>query len=1127
MDFFIKGRLFLHRNKAFYFALHFVCLLFLSNNVTAQAYLETFGQNRIQHRTFDWRFFDTEHFKVYHYDAAGRQLARYVAEQAEKDIRVVERKMGGKFPHRFNIILYNSYDDYKQNNIGRPASSQVQDVPAGKVGLVGDKLVVYYTGVHTDVHRQLRAGMSRVVMEQMLFGESIKEMVKNAVSMDLPTWLTSGFIAYLVDGWDTESETEWKNYLEANPKKGFFELSEEKPEIAGKAFWKFVSYNYGEQNIKNLLYTMQMKSNLKNGLRMTLGMDIKHTYDSVIKFYNKVYKEDALVQEIPDSTNDILNIKLPDNKTIIRNIMVSPRGHDVAYVTWLNGEYKVIIQHATGDKTKNEIVAGGMRDYNYPPDPDYPILAWNNTGFKLAIIYKRNHKNQTRLKIYDGLKSQMSEYVIPPNRFDRVLGMTFMEDDQMLILSAIKKSQTDLYQFRIKGSRLTQITNDTWDDVQPCYISGGARRGIVFLSNRPEPNLKVQAQVNELPTGPMNAYFYDTKTKSPVLLQLSNIKTGNISQPIQYGDENFAYLYDTSGITNQYVVLFGRTTKNMDSAYALPVTNYTNSILYHRYNAPKRQASEVVQIGNQYKVYFHPLTIPDKNAEAKELKPTTLSGSNNIGASPMIENTIYQEPPASSSINDNAQNFGNFKLQTGNVFQTEFADEQAKETTLPDTSAIVKEEDTISKVPELSTLTDEDSIRVDSTYVKLRSQHYRYSFKPDFVSFKLDNSILFTKYQPIDQSYSMPPLGAMLTLSLNDLMENIRITGGLRLPINFTGMNYFLQYENVTHRLDWSILLLRTENYQKVSVAYVDTNNNVLYANPDQVRKTTSNMIQGTVSYPFDRVRSVRMHFGIRQDIVTYKAQDPYALVAANVPKKYWALSRVEYIHDNTKNPAINIFNGIRLKVFGEYFYELSKPNGGLYNLGTDIRYYKPIYKNIIFATRFAYAHSGGNKKINYVMGGVDNWLFSKQSAYGPTPSENFGFQALATNLRGYKQNARSGNTYGLINAEIRAPIFTSFLKRPIQNALLKNLQLIGFIDVGNAWNGWLPDDEKNPRLYTFQGSSAPVTVSLTPPNTGLALGYGAGLRTMIFGYFMRLDAAWNIDGSPKPIWYFSLGTDF
>src|SRR5690606_29901101 len=108
-------------------------------------------------------------------------LARFIAEQAEQDIAVVEQKLGGQFPKRFKIILYNSYDEYRQTNVGRKNDSQLQDVPAGTVDLAGDRLVVYFTGVHTDLRRQLRSGMSRVIMQRMLFGENFREMVKNAV----------------------------------------------------------------------------------------------------------------------------------------------------------------------------------------------------------------------------------------------------------------------------------------------------------------------------------------------------------------------------------------------------------------------------------------------------------------------------------------------------------------------------------------------------------------------------------------------------------------------------------------------------------------------------------------------------------------------------------------------------------------------------------------------------------------------------------------------------------------------------------------------------------------------------------------------------------------------------------
>ena len=1094
-------------------------LLAPAPKVEAQTYLETFGQNRVQTRKYDWRFFDTEHFRIYHYDAAGRQLARYVAEQAEKDIRVVEQKMGGKFPHRFNIILYNNYDEYRQTNIGRKYDSQLQDIPAGTVDIVGDRLVVYFTGVHTDVRRQLRAGMSRVVMERLLFGDSFREVVKNAVLLNLPSWTTNGFIAYLVDGWDATSETNWKNLLQAHTDWGFYELAEKEPELAGKAFWKYISEKYGEGNIKNLLYAMQLKSSLNQGIKLTLGQSVKQTYDSVIQFYNKVYAGDALAQEHPDSNNNkpILEIDVPKDNSEIRNIRVSPRGFDVAYVKWKEGEFQVIIQRTKDEQTKSVIVSGGAKDYNETPDPDYPLLAWSNNGYKLAILYKRGR--QTRLRIYNSLKARLEDHVVPSNRFDRVQGMSFMEEDDKLVFSALKKSQTDLYQFTIRGSRITPITKDAWDEIQPWFVSGGSRRGILFLSNRPLPNLNVPIKVNELPTGPMNLFFYDTKTKRPELLQASNITKGTVSQPIQFGSDNFAFLHDDNGVINKYVVLFGRDRNNMDSAYAVPVTNYSQSIISHQYNPASNQVADVIQVGDKYKIYYKPLEIPDENTPLKQLVPTSLSVTNNVNIAPVTSaNTNLGPNPVRTDI-----------LKEGDVFQTEFSGEQqTSDVTVPE---VVVSPD-LSELPDADPYPagDEDSIMVDSTYVKLRAQPYRLSFKPDFFTVRIDNSILFNKYQPAGYLGGTPPtqsLAGMLSVSLNDAMENHRFTGGLRLPINFSGLTYFLQYENFKRRVDWGILFVRTENFYRYNVQYTDPASGVPIFQQEQLGKLTSNLLQGSASYPLDRMRSVKLHLGFRQDVLDFKAEDTLSLSFGNKERQYWTMSRAEYVFDNTISPAVNIRYGLRYKLFTEYFYKLSKPNGGFYNIGFDFRYYKKIYKNIILASRAAYAHSGGNQKINYIVGGVDNWIAPKQNPMPPPPTENFAFQTTATNLRGYEQNSRRGNTFGLVNAEVRVPILTSILKRPIQSSILKNLQAVAFVDAGNAWAGLVPSSDNLNQPYIFHTPPQPVWVSVVPPENGLAVGYGAGLRTMLFGYFLRADAAWNIDGRKKPLWHFSIGTDF
>ena len=1115
-------------------ALVYLILILAPISGMGQTYVEVYGQNRIQYHKFDWKFFDTHHFRVYHYDKAGRQLGRYVAEEAENDISLIEKKLGGQFPKRFNIILYNSYDEYRQTNVGLKDESQLtENTKAGTVNLVGDKLVVYFTGEHADLRHQIRAGMARVVMERMIFGENFKKMLKNALLLNLPEWVTDGYIAYLVDGWDPKSNSEWKGLIEARPKAGFYELAEEYPELAGKAFWRFVSSQYGQPTVKNLLYSMQMKTSLNKAMQEpeNLNLKVAKAYDSCINFYKEVYMKDSRVQEKPDSTKGLFALKVPKDNTVVRNIRVSPRGSDVAYVTWKDGKYAVCVQKTSNSEDIATIADGGQKDLTEQTDPTYPLLAWSNNGLKLGVLFKKG--DRTQLRIYNSLRGKIENYYIPKNRFDRALGIAFMEDDDNMVFSAIKKSQTDLYMYTFKGNRMTNITDDVWDDTEPQFVSGGSRKGIVFLSNRPKPNMDVALGVNELPTGPTNVFFYNTKTKSKQLLQCSDIKTGHISQPIQYGADNFSYLYDANGVANKYVVLFARDKNNKDTAYSVPITNYSSSILNHQYNLASLGVADVVQEKDKYRVYFHDLQMPGLNATEKHLTPTTLS----------IEKPEPTTPTTGSSTNKLIFKGGKYfrnteapdepEIKGGNSFQSEFVDTsyqpkpRAKPNPVKTYSSSDENTDVDSNV--LNEITD-------SNYVKMKPANYRHSFKPDFFSIKLDNSLLFSQYQSIATnggSYVNPSLGALTTLSMNELMEDYRITVGFQLPINLSAATYFLQYQNVKHRLDWGLLFLRTQDKKNIPVAYESSTGKILFIQ-DQLFKTVTNMVQGDLSWPIDRIHSVRFHTAMRQDKLIEKATDTLSLTyEVKIPDVYTSLSRLEYVFDNTISPEMNIRFGTRYKFYSELLYGLNKEHKNCYNLGLDFRNYQKIYKNFIVANRVAYAHSDGSSEVEYLQGGVDNWIGPQNAANADqAPDPRYGFQTLSTPLRGYKQYARVGNNMFLFNTEFRLPVITTFLKRPIQSTILKNLQLVAFCDMGDAWSGFLPDANATTSKYTFPTSPQPnsannVFVQFSIPNSGgLAVGYGGGLRTSILGYYVRLDVASNIDRIP-PIFYFSLGSDF
>lgn len=1106
------------KSGQFLAVLTMLCFLF-STNTQAQTYLETYGQNRLQFRKFDWKVFETNHFRIYHYDRSGKDLARYVAEQAENDIAAAEKKSGGKFNDKFNIIVYNSYDEYRQTNIGRQNdATQMRASNSGSVDIADDKLVVYFTGVHTDLRMQIRNGISEVLLRKKVQGGSAQSVVYNSAKNNIPAWVQDGFIAYAADGWNEETDKAWKGLLERSPKKKFYDFTEMNGPLAGHAFWKYVAERYGKKEGKDLLNAMKSKGNMNKALKSRYNLNVVKFFDSCLAFYKDAFARDAADKEVRDINTAVTKIKIPVDNSIIRDIRVSPRGADVAYVKWKNGEFKVCLKHNVGEQQESVILEGGEKNYNEPADPNYPLMAWSNTGYKLAILYKKGFG--MRLRIYDATKGRIFTYVVPNNRFDRALGMAIDEDNNGIVFSAIRKSQTDLYFFTIKGSKMRNLTNDRWDDVQPSFVTGGRKRGIVFLSNRPKANMNVATEVNELPTGPMNVFFYDTKTKSPALLRCSDAdKNTIITQPIQYGTDNFAYITNAKGVKNKYVVVFGRNQYNQDSAYWVPATNLAHSLTSHQYNPAGNLIADVIQQDGYYCAYVNPITIPGTDAPVPQVKKAILveEESEKIGMTPEDPKPAKVRKKRSSAGNNPQR--GNVQLSDGNTFQSEF-DNKVSPITVDSSNSLVEEsnpEDEVIAVPS-----------ADSTYMKMKAQPYRTGFKANEFSVSIDNNILFNRYQSAGQNgnrYANPSLGGLVTLSMDDMMENYRISGGFRLPFGNPGSTYYVQFENVKRRFDWNVTLLRSTNTQQYSLLFTDTMGNPLFTTLG-IGKTATTLLQGSGSYPIDRLRSLRFQLGIRQDALNFKAIDTFTLIVPS-EKKYWTMSRAEFVFDNTKLIENNIRNGLRYKVFGEYMYQMNGGAGGLYNFGFDVRNYFPIYKNLIWAFRVAAAHSGGKQKILYFLGGVDNWInYQNATPESPVGQENYGFQTVSNNLRGYRQNARNGNSYALANSEFRFPILTSLIRRPIQSRLLRSLQLVAFTDAGLAWNGFFPNDKTMSKNISL--SQPPVSVNVNMPAAeSISLGYGLGMRMAISGYQLRVDAGWNKNGDPKPVLYFSLGTDF
>ena len=1123
----------------FRYIILFLTALLLFNTSFAQTTDAVFGQNRVQFKTFTWSFFKTDHFNVYYY-LGGQQLGKFSAQAAEKVMNAIGKQVEYKTNDRIEILVFNNLADLKQSNIGSTADEAEQNNSniGGITHIIGNKIFVYFDGNHRHLEQQIKAGITTVTLQNMMYGGNIQEVLQSAVFLSLPNWYTNGMAAYLGEQWNSDNDNRLRDAILSGKYSKFNKLIGVDPVLAGQSMWYYISEKYGKSSIPNILYLTRINHSMESGFVFIIGKTTKQLFEDWYYYYKGVYAGEKNDKALPDSKAIVLTSP-KRNKAVYNHIAADPTGKKLAFVTNDLGKYKVRLVNLDNSK-KKKLLRGGFRNVTQPIDYSYPLLSWDPTGKKLAIVYEKHGKSW--LVVYDADKKKKEKKRVLAN-FQKVYSVDFTADPRVLVLSAENRGQSDIYTYNYVAGKLSQITNDFWDDYDAHYIKLDNREGILFSSNRTNDTLKSTTLDSVLPTGHYNIYFYNPKSSNPKLLtQITHTTESDELQASQYGNHYFNYTSDENGIRNRYTgyidsifwhydhyYYFPDSTvinpiynidsiltaenikpdsmKNIpvykDTAYLFTNTNYSKNILEQSIAPKAGKAFDLIYNKGGYQVYKTNLltdSLVTKNTPT--LTFTTFGAALHLQEIKNAVKPIVTVPKPDTLAPAKAKH--DSTMQTTDVFQTEYS--QISDITKADSSHHKKN----GQLPGFMKNT--------------KIYPYYIQFGTDYVVTQLNTGLIINSYQPYgfnNGQYNNEPLSGLISFGISDLMEDYRITGGFSIPSTFSGSQYFLSYENYKHRLQKTLLFYRSVTPNTYTL------DNGLY--PGESGKLKSTMGQLTLAYPLDITKRISASFGFRQDRVVYLSEDTVSMLQPDTIQN-WAVFRGEYVFDNTIRVSDNILYGTRYKFFLEFQKDVDVTKTYFGNIGVDFRHYEKIYHGFIWATRFNAASSFGPAKIVYYLGGTDGWMFPQFNTNTPVSnSAGYAFQSLATNLRGFDQNVRNGNSYALVNSELRAPIYSLFSNTPSRSQFVNNFQVIGFFDAGSAWQGYSPYSNQNP-FNTAYYSSGPVSVNVNFYRQPIVFGWGFGLRSTILGYFLRLDIAWGDDSgavTTTPITYLSLGTDF
>ena len=1072
-----------------------------------QGYQTNFGKNRVQYQDFLWTFYRFKNFDTYFY-LGGQEHALFIGRTADKHIQELEKLLDYRLDNRIQFIIYNTLSEYHQSNITLDDETQNNNI-GGFTRIVGNRVLLYFDGNHENFVQQMRAGITQVLIDQLMYGGDIKERFQNAVLLNLPPWYIQGLISYASHEWSVELDNKLRDAIVSGRFKKFNRLSAEDAQLAGHSMWRYIANIYGESAISNLLYMSRVNRNIDSGFLFVLGVSLKTLSKNWLQYYQSMYFDTDKNRTLPQGE---LIVQKPKTNLIYKNLKISPGGDKAAYVTNDLGKHKLFLYDFQKKRSK-KILKYGHKSMIEKSDEFYPLIEWHPSGKLLTMIRKK--KGNVVMSYYNVDDKKWE--TLPLFYFDKVLAFDYSPDGQNIVLSAVQKGQSDIFIFNIRTRTYEQVTNDMDDDFYPVYLQDN--NSLIFSSNRLNDTIGAEKTEYLPELNNFDLFLYDYTKKSPVLKRITNTPAANEIMAQPYDSTYFTYLSDANGIYNRYAGAIDSVISHIDTTehYRYIITNYSQSnyvrnILHHEVNYRKSRYGQIIYHEGRYKMFVSSLppvmndnSINKVNTPYKQKLTETNSTIITETTTPKTETTapvIKLEP---------------FKQDTGKidinnyVFQNEVNRPKQKK---QETKKKLEVQLTPSKSD--TGIAEEASQQPVQDILPIQ-RNYEIAYEANYLVSQLDNSLLNNTYQTFTGGgvYYDPGINGLFKIGISDLMGDYKMTGGMRISPDLTSTEYLLSYESLKKRFDKQIVLFRHARMTNSAFTYL---------------KIHTHEAKFIGKWPFSNISSIRGTIGYRNDRQVFLSTDLRNLIEPNAFSN-WGTAKVEYIFDNTINLGVNLYNGTRYKFFGEWFRELDKQESNIYIVGADFRHYQKIHRQIIWANRFAASTSFGDKKLIYYLGSTDNVIvpvrnFNNDISIDHT--QNYVFQAVATNLRGFTQNIRNGNSFALVNSEIRIPLFQYIINRPIRSDFIRNFQVVGFADAGTAWTGSSPYSEEN-SLNTQTIQNGPLTISITRQIEPIVGGYGIGLRSRLLGYFIRADWAWGVEDREvqKPIFYLSLSLDF
>ena len=345
---------------------------------------QSFGQNKVQYREFDWDFISSPNFDVYYYGDE-IDLATFTMEAANEAYEQIGKHLRWNLKKRVPIIVYHSHNEFQQNNaVGVYMSEGI----GGVTELFKNRVVIPFEGDYKAFRHVIHHELVHAMINDLIYGGRMQNVASGQVNWSIPLWANEGLAEYLSSNWDTEADMVIRDLAINERIPTVRELEYYLAYKGGQSVWKFIASKYGREKIGEVFQAMKNLRSAEKGFESAIGMDYEELTEQWHKYIKKEFFPDVAGR---DEVNDIAK-KLTDHKKE-RNVYnispsISPDGGQIAYLKNNMSYFDIDLMDAvTGKKIKTLIKGSRSLDFEELKFLQ-PGISWSPDSKKIVFAAK-------------------------------------------------------------------------------------------------------------------------------------------------------------------------------------------------------------------------------------------------------------------------------------------------------------------------------------------------------------------------------------------------------------------------------------------------------------------------------------------------------------------------------------------------------------------------------------------------------------------------------------------------------------------------------------------------------------------------------------------------------------------